>query len=256
MARRLSFLVPDDVLDDTTEWLRKPRNWDDQKGAGSSDKRLGRISFANSLVEAMDSGLVSGRKPLQDALEPLLDSQDTSGGWSVDAGNPLGLPATYGPVLATALARRAMERSEDPRMAGAIRRATDYLLGAKVLSVMDASAIVLAFAGRSDSASRTKAAGQALDLILNAQSVKEGGWGPFPNLPTEIFDSALAILALATVKDRPGVPERIRRGREYLIANQLPDGGWIETTRPSGGRSYAEHISTCGWATLALLQTR
>jgi hypothetical protein len=46
------------------------------------------------------------------------------------------------------------------------------------------------------------------------------------------------------------------QGRAYLIRAQLPAGGWPETTRPSGFQSYAQHISTSGWATLALLKTR
>ena len=38
------------------------------------------------------------------------------------------------------------------------------------------------------------------------------------------------------------------------MARQEPDGGWVETTRPSGNQSYAQRVSTSGWATLALLE--
>jgi hypothetical protein len=41
-----------------------------------------------------------------------------------------------------------------------------------------------------------------------------------------------------------------------VIAAQQEDGGWPETTRPTGGTSHAQRISTTGWATLALLGTR
>lgn len=255
LARRLSIPVPDAALADTAAWLRNPKEWDDLKGAGFSDKRLGRISFANSLADALAAGVIVDVQPLRDAVEPLLASQDRSGAWTVDAGNPLGLPATYGPVLATYMARRAMEQAGDPRTRDAMERATAYLGGVTPKSVMDASAIIMAFARSSDRAQIARL-DQALELILNAQSVTDGGWGPFPKLPTEIFDSALALLALAEVRERPGISERIRRGRDFLIKNQFSDGSWTETTRPSGGRSYAEHISTCGWATLALLKTR
>ena len=47
----------------------------------------------------------------------------------------------------------------------------------------------------------------------------------------------------------------IARGRKFLINEQLDDGSWPETTRPPGNVSYAERISTAGWATLALLAT-
>ena len=46
-----------------------------------------------------------------------------------------------------------------------------------------------------------------------------------------------------------------RRGRAYLLAGQREDGSWPETTRPSGADSYAQRLSTAGWATLALLAT-
>ena len=48
----------------------------------------------------------------------------------------------------------------------------------------------------------------------------------------------------------------IARGREYLVRRQLPDGSWVETTRPSGQESYAQRISTSAWALLAVLETR
>jgi hypothetical protein len=47
----------------------------------------------------------------------------------------------------------------------------------------------------------------------------------------------------------------IQRGRRYLLKMQDDDGLWTETTRPSGAESYAQRLSTSGWATLALLLT-
>jgi hypothetical protein len=47
----------------------------------------------------------------------------------------------------------------------------------------------------------------------------------------------------------------IGKGRAYLVATQQDDGSWTETTRPSGNESYAQRLSTTGWATLALLMT-
>jgi hypothetical protein len=66
----------------------------------------------------------------------------------------------------------------------------------------------------------------------------------------------MALLGLATCRPTDEVRRMIVRGREYLIAQQQRDGGWIETTRPPGGESHAQRISTSGWATLALLATR
>ena len=62
---------------------------------------------------------------------------------------------------------------------------------------------------------------------------------------------ALVLLALQRANEH----QAVERGRAFLISIQLPTGGWQETTRPAGARSYAQHISTSAWATLALLAT-
>jgi hypothetical protein len=63
------------------------------------------------------------------------------------------------------------------------------------------------------------------------------------------------MLALASQPASQRIAESLEHGRRFLIATQQPDGGWIETTRPPGGVSYAQRISTTSWATLALLVT-
>jgi hypothetical protein len=90
-----------------------------------------------------------------------------------------------------------------------------------------------------------------LDFIRRAQS-GDGGWGPRLHAPAEAFDTALVLLALSKTS---GVGPLIEQGRAFLIRTQLDSGGWTETTRPPGAQSYAQHISTSAWATLALLAT-
>ena len=75
------------------------------------------------------------------------------------------------------------------------------------------------------------------NFLLAAQS-SEGGWGAHRMAPAEAFDTAVALLALR------GLGEPVARGRTFLFATQQADGAWPETTRPSGGRSYAQRIST------------
>ncbi len=89
-----------------------------------------------------------------------------------------------------------------------------------------------------------------VDLLRRGQS-SDGGWGPAVTSPPEVFDTALALLGLAEVG---GPPELIARGRAFLEKMQYADGSWPETTRPPGAESYAQRISTTGWATLALLR--
>jgi squalene cyclase len=90
-----------------------------------------------------------------------------------------------------------------------------------------------------------------MSQLLAAQA-SDGGWGPQARMPAEPFDTALALLALQAAG---GPPAAIARGRAWLIARQETSGGWPETTRPPGQQSYAEHISTTGWAAYALLAT-
>jgi hypothetical protein len=92
--------------------------------------------------------------------------------------------------------------------------------------------------------------------LLGAAQTRDGGWGPYADAPPEPFDTAVALLALAQWKEQAGVKEMIRRGRGFLTAQQQADGSWPATTRPPGGDSYAQQLSTTGWATLALLETR
>jgi len=245
-ARRRSHPVPPPALSDTTSWLLQPSQWDNNRGDPAfSDKRLARIQFASSLGAAFDAGLVRNRKALVEAAERLLPHQDANGSWPVEAESVLGSPATYGAFLATCQARRALERAGDAKFREAIAKAGRWLLETPMSSLLDASAVVMAFGDR-----RT----EALDQLLRGQT-SQGGWGPYPESPPEPFDTAVALLALAPLRKRPEIAERIERGRNYLTREQLPSGGWTETTRPPGARSYAQHISTTGWATLALVET-
>ena len=74
--------------------------------------------------------------------------------------------------------------------------------------------------------------------------------------PAEVFDTALVLLALESLPEKQELAPLIERGRKYLIAAQAADGSWPATTRPSGAESYAQQLSTTGWATQALLATR
>ena len=80
--------------------------------------------------------------------------------------------------------------------------------------------------------------------------------GTVRRLAPEVYDTALAVLALMSAGDSPSTRTLIAGGRAFLIASQQPDGSWIETTRPAGAESYAQRISTTGWAAMALLASR
>jgi hypothetical protein len=120
--------------------------------------------------------------------------------------------------------------------------------------VLDAAATILGLTGKRDDAAEQRRE-QCWELIRKGQS-SDGGWGPFVNSPPDVFDTAVVVLALSVQLPGKKHSEAIRRGREYLLAQQEPDGGWAATTRPPGVDSYAQRISTTGWALMALLASQ
>lgn len=250
-ARRLGYAVPDRAIDDTSGWLAKPGDWDHNKGDERfSDKVLARIQFAAGLADGIDSGDIKAKKALIDAAERLVNDQHKDGSWRIEAEGNIGSPATYGATLATYMARRTLERADRERFAAAIAKADQWLLKLEIHTVLDAASVLLALDGREGDAAAAQRR-RCLKVIREGQS-KDGGWGPYVNSPSEAFDTALVMLALLKQDEKP----MLKHGRDYLITTQQPDGSWQETTRPVGRTSYAQRISTTGWATLSLLATR
>jgi hypothetical protein len=89
---------------------------------------------------------------------------------------------------------------------------------------------------------------------ISRPKCRDGGWGPYVSSPSEPFDAALGVIGLSTVGDAARRPS-IARARAYLVGAQNGDGSRPETTRPPGGDSYAQRISTTAWALLALLES-
>jgi hypothetical protein len=253
-AARLSRPVPAEALADTTGWLSRPERWDHNGGEGpAADKGLARIQFAAALVEALDAGLLKDRKPLERAADMMAERQETDGSWTVGAPGTTGAPVTYGTCLATAVARRTLRRADPHRFREALGRADRWLRAARVTTVLDAAAVLLGLEGGDDPEARSQRR-RCLELIRKGQG-EDGGWGPYVTSPSEPFDTAVVLLALVPFKDQADCRLLLRRGRDYLLSAQRADGSWPETTRPAGAESYAERLSTAGWATLALLAT-
>ena len=145
-----------------------------------------------------------------------------------------------------------------------IVQADRWIRGLTVENVIDAAATVLALEHASDvmadNLRRT-----CLGILRNGQS-PTGGWGPYVIASPQVFDTAMAVLALSLLDVEPRLArstyrpeelkEAIAKGKAYLVSQQRPDGSWPETTRPADQESYAQRISTTGWAMLALLATQ
>ena len=257
-ARRLGRNAGGDprAVADTTQWLGRPEGWDHNGGDGPfSDKILARVQFTSALAAAVASDATRDRTALELAARRLAADQTAEGYWPVDGLGPVGSPASYGRPLATLAARDALRATNLLAYKPAVERAERWLLARPLASVMDASIALLTLPGRDavrkDGVLREK----ALKRLRAAQS-EDGGWGPFADAPSEPFDTALALLALSHTAGGAAPDAAVTRGRAFLAKTQQDDGSWPETTRPAGAESYAQRVSTTGWAALALMATR
>jgi len=250
------------ALDDTLAWLAAPERWDENgTRGGSEDLPLARIQFASALGAMADAGRADPRA-LERAAALVASHQGTDGSWVLNPSQTIGGATFYGSALATAMARRVLTRSSAPTGRAALARADAWLRSFTPATVLDASSVLLGLGRAGDDAARVPRS-RALGLLKEGQGA-DGGWGPYVTSRSEAFDSALAVLALAEWGAAPSAPafsdaerrDAVRRGRQYLLGLQEDDGSWAETTRPTGGESYAQRISTTAWALLALLASR
>jgi hypothetical protein len=240
-------------LADTLRFLSAPPDWErNSTGGAFDDVALARVQFAGALTTAVEAGLAPVAA-LAEAGRLLVTDQQPDGSWQLDPSNSLGSPATYGTALATWSARRTLVASGREEFAPAIARADGWLRTASVRVTPDAAAVAMALAGTDDEVGRRQLEA-AVGFLLDTQG-PDGGWGAFPNVRSEPFDTAVAVLAVAARPPTDTTRSAVARGRTYLLNTMLDDGSWLETTRPAGQRSYAQLISTTGWATLALLKT-
>lgn len=254
VARSSGFTITKTSLKSTNDWLKFPQRWstptDDEP---FKDKKLARLQFTFALGAAVASKTVRDKKPLQSALDRLVDDQQRDGSWKIAGNELVGSPVTYGPTLATALAHRELARYDRRRYAAPIRKAEEWMLRQNPQTVLDAAALLWGLSGvRRPQVKEIER--RCLRIIKRGQR-RSGGWGAFVNDAAEPFDTAIVLLALTPHRSDPTIARMIRRGRRYLANAQLAGGGWNETTRPTGRESYAQRVSTSAWALLALLAT-
>ncbi len=191
VASRKGYIVPDNVLADTTAWLKQPGRWDDNKGdPGFSDKRLADIQFAGALLEAFETGHIKDRQTLEQAARKLAASQSEDGSWRIDAGNTLGSPATYGSHLATYMAFKTLKKAALAETSTAVERAASWLRNASPNNVLTAAALLLASSADTDQRNRSAQLKQDKYLkLIRAAQTSDGGWGltrtrqPNPSTP-------------------------------------------------------------------------
>jgi hypothetical protein len=249
------------ALDDTLSFLNDPARWDQNKTqGGDDDKPLARLHFASALA-ASEASAPKPSAALVQAARVIEADQKPDGSWTLDVSQSLASPTTYGTALATASARATLIAAGREPDDFAVAQVDRWMRTVEVANVIDAAAVVLGL-GLSEDVMGDKQRRQCLAILREGQS-KDGGWGPFVSAAPQVFDTSVAMLALSQLLVEPRLArstyrveelkDAIARGRGWLIAQQRADGSWPETTRPANQESYAQRISTTGWALLALL---
>ena len=270
LARTLGFEVPEKALAETTEWLRHPEKWDSNPGDPAvSDKKLARLQFSFALAIAIQSDESSDNAALDEVLRSVLADQTESGYWRVDSSSEMGSPVTWGNPLATLYTigiLTSLDGTEPSEKAlSSARKGLRWLAGFEPKTTIGKTVQISALSfeiseGQTDqpvdSGRLSRKAANACESLLDAQG-SDGGWGPHAGTPSEVFDTAVVLFHLdeCVVAEHSGRSAESARERalQFLYRTQAAAGGWPETTRPSGGQSYAQHISTTAWALMALL---
>ena len=250
-------------LDDTLAFLKQPAKWDQNKTAdGFDDKQLARVQFASALAVAERHGKAASTD-LEQAAKLLIADQQADGSWTLDQSQSIASPATYGTILATWSARTTLIASGMQPDHFTIVAADRWIRGLAPENVIDAAGTVLVLELASDVMAENLRR-TSLQILREGQA-PDGGWGPYVTAKPQVFDTAIAVLALSLLGVEPRLArstyrpdelkEAIAKGKTYLVSQQRPDGSWPETTRPADQESYAQRISTAAWAMLALLGT-
>ncbi len=249
-------------VNDAASWVRSPERWaSNSTDGGVKDESLSRIQFSSALQALVDAGGAE-RAPLERAAGLLVGDQRADGAWAISATSNVGTPTGYGTPLATAMARSVLLRATGAEARAAVSRTDAWFRAFQPQAVLEASSAVLGL-GVANDRSAAAVRRRSLDILKQGQA-RDGGWGPYTTAPSESFDTAVAVLALRSLRGDGALSapvftdaerlDAIKRGVDFLMVQQSEDGSWPETTRPSGQDSYSQRVSTTAWALVALLE--
>ena len=190
----------------------------------------------------------------------IAETQDPSGVWNEVFTRP---PLQESAITRTMLAIEALKtygwparRAEfEERMA----RARDWLLSARTWTTIDeADRLTGLWLGGADAAMLKKLAEK-----LRAQQRPDGGWAQTRNLESDAFGTAAVLHSLYKTGLLKVSDAAYRRGAQYLLDTQFPDGSWYVRSRAVKLQPYFQSgfpfdhdqwISNCatGYAVMAL----
>ena len=190
--------------------------------------------------------------------------QHGAGNWSAPEGRRP--PMNTGDFQATALSIFTLKAytpaSGKADSAARIARAAAWLTAARPESTQDRAfhLLGLAWAGASPKVIEDAARG------LAALQRPDGGFGQHPTMPSDAYATGQALFALHTAGKMAVTAPGYKKGADFLLDSQAPDGSWLVRTRAiwlqpyfESGFPYAhdQWISAAGtaWASMALSLT-
>jgi ankyrin repeat protein len=215
-----------------------------------------------SLVSLNDAG--HAPDSLTDALVRCLSAaQYEDGHWQlgIDTRPPL---SAEGDIPETALSALAMKSYLIPAMAGdlgtKIARARAFLASAKPVFGGDYPFRLLGLFWTDAPKDQIRAA--ARELL--AQQRSDGGWAQNSDLSSDAYETGLSLAALAAADPASAIRAEYRRGVDYLMRTQEPDGSWHVRSRAFGFQPYFESgfphghdqwisMAATAWSAMALM---
>ena len=175
-------------------------------------------------------------------------------------------PGEEGDIFRTAICIRALKiwapPGRGPEMAARVAKARKWLAMARPLTAEDRNMQLLGlyWAGDLDAPTSKRLAGAIL-----AQQQPDGGWRQGGALPTDAYATGESLYALAQSGAVAPSSSSYRKGMQFLLRTQHPDGTWFVPSRSpriqayfEGGFPYGhdQWISSwaTGWAVMALAE--
>ncbi len=189
--------------------------------------------------------------------------QEPDGHWRVDDYRP---PQEYSEISGTALAARALQLYAPPgraaEMKSRLARARIWLAAAQPAGTEEIAMRLLGLGWTKAPAPQIAEAARK----LMATQLADGGWPQLPGMDPDSYATGLALYALHLGGGVSVSDAAYRRGVQYLLDTQRPDGSWFVQTRSYPIQSYFESgfpyghsqwISAAGssWALMSLLLT-
>ncbi|MGE0761353.1 MAG: prenyltransferase/squalene oxidase repeat-containing protein [Pirellulaceae bacterium] len=221
----------------------------------------GQVDTAGYALWTLDNGGWKGDDSTAAVAEYLLLYQGQADHWTSTSKRP---PSEQSPFTTTYLALRGLHafQTDDQKSRGDVRRqqARDWLVATPAHDTEDRVFRLRALALVDAPAETVR---QAADELLAAQR-DDGGWSQLSDMKSDAYATGSALVALHQAGGLAPTEKTYRRGIQFLLSNQLPDGSWHVVSRSKPFQTYFESgyphgkdqfisIAAGGWATAALV---